>query len=162
MVRNANRDEYFMGLAIHEAKKALERKEVPVGALIVKEGEIIARGFNGCMNYSDPTAHAEILTIRRACKTLNNNNLSNCTLYVTLEPCIMCLKAMSLAKINVFVFGAYDSDMGAVESTWNLVNEKVFNYDVVFRGGVKEKECSELLKDFFNKIRKEQKNEKEI
>lgn len=147
-------DYRFMEEAIKEAKKAALKKEVPVGAVIVKEGKIIARGHNQRESTNDATSHAEIIAIRKASKKIKNWRLSGCTLYVTVEPCPMCAGAIVQARIDRVVYGAKDPKAGAVETLYQILSDKRLNHQVKeVISGVKEKECAELLKDFFKKLR---------
>ncbi|MBN1754944.1 nucleoside deaminase [bacterium] len=156
-------DHKYMDEALKEARKAFEEGEVPVGAVILdRKGNILGRGHNRVIGTSDPSAHAEIIAIRKACSNLKYSKLYGTILYVTLEPCPMCMQAIALANISKIIYGARDPSMGAVESAWNMVNSKMFKYPVQYRGGVKEGECALLLKDFFKDIRREKKYEKEI
>ncbi|MFW6160916.1 MAG: tRNA adenosine(34) deaminase TadA [Acidobacteriota bacterium] len=149
-------DEAYIRIALKEAVKAQEKGEVPVGAIIIKEGEIISKAYNRPLSLSDPTAHAEILAIRRACRKLNNYRLNGCILYVTLEPCAMCLGAMIQARISRLVFGAKDPKGGAVESIISFPLEKL-NHSFEIRGGVLAEECGKILVDFF-KAKRENKS----
>lgn len=147
-------DYRFMEEAIKEAKKAASKKEVPVGAVIVKEGKIIARGHNQRESTNDATSHAEIIAIRKASKKIKNWRLSGCTLYVTVEPCPMCAGAIVQARIDRVVYGAKDPKAGAVETLYQILSDKRLNHQVKeVISGVKEEECAELLKDFFKKLR---------
>ena len=141
-------DEYFMQQAIYEAEKALEENEVPVGAVMVKENKILHRAHNQTLLKSDPTAHAEVIAIRAACHTFNNHRLPDCDLYVTLEPCAMCLGTLIQARIKRLIFGAYDPKAGAVESIMRFPFEKT-NHRLKIKGGILEAECGKILKDFF-------------
>ncbi len=141
-------DEYFMRQALCEAKKALGEDEVPVGAVLVKENKILHRAYNQTILKSDPTAHAEVLAIRVACHTFNNHRLPDCDLYVTLEPCAMCLGALIQARIKRLIFGAYDPKAGAVKSIMRFPFEKT-NHRLEIKGGILEAECGKILKDFF-------------
>ncbi|MGB9857675.1 MAG: tRNA adenosine(34) deaminase TadA [Dictyoglomaceae bacterium] len=140
--------------ALKEAKKAFKRDEVPIGAVLVDDkGEIIVRGYNKKETKNDPSAHAEMIAIREGAKKLKTWRLDKCTLYVTLEPCPMCLGVMLQARIKRVVFGAYDPKAGALGSVINLNLPKLFNHYIEVRGGVLEEECSELIKSFFRKLR---------
>ena len=143
----------FMTEAIKEAKAAAFENEVPVGAVIVKNGEIIAKERNRREKNNDATAHAELLAKKKACKKLNSWRLNDCELYVTLEPCPMCAGAIINSRIKTVVFGAFDKKGGAVESKVDLFS-KGFNHKPEIYGGVCEKECAELLKKFFEEKRK--------
>ena len=143
----------FMEYAVEEAKKAAESGDVPVGAVIVKDGEIIASGYNMREKNTSATAHAEILAIESACKKLGTRDLTSCRMYVTLEPCPMCAGAILISGISHVYFGAYEEKYGAAGSVFNLYYDYVFPKTVKFRGGIMEKECAALLKDFFEKLR---------
>jgi len=137
-----------MQQALYEAEKALGDDEVPVGAVLVKENKILHRAYNQTLLKSDPTAHAEIIAIREACHTFNNHRLPDCDLYVTLEPCAMCLGTLIQARIKRLIFGAYDPKAGAVESIMRFPFEKT-NHRLKIKGGILEAECGKILKDFF-------------
>jgi len=141
--------EKFMNASIKEAKKALREGEVPVGAVIVVSNNIISSAFNQSISHADPTAHAEILAIRKACKSIGNYRLSSASIYTTLEPCAMCYGAIVHARISNLVFGAYDSKTGVCGSSFNLHEKEFFNHTPKIIGGVLEKDCSTMLKDFF-------------
>ena len=145
-------DEFFMGKALAEAEKSLEKKEVPVGAVLVSGNKILGRGHNEPILRNDPTAHAEITAIRKACLKKKNYRLPDCELFVTLEPCAMCLSALVHARVKRLVFGAYDPKAGAVESIMKFPFEKT-NHRIEIRGGVLADECGKILKDFFLKKR---------
>jgi tRNA(adenine34) deaminase len=145
-------DEFFMGKALEEAKKSLKKKEVPVGAVLVSRNRILSRGHNKPILRNDPTAHAEINAIREACKKKKNYRLPDCEIYVTLEPCAMCLSALVHARVKRLVFGAYDPKAGAIESMMRFPFEKT-NHRIEIKGGVLAGECSKILKDFFQKKR---------
>lgn len=147
-------DEYFMEQAIVQAKKAREIGEVPIGAVIVKDGNIIARGFNKRETDKNPLAHAEILAIDNASKLLDSWRLMGTTLYVTIEPCAMCAGAIVNARIDRVVIGSMDRKMGACGSVVNLVENEKFNHRVELECGVLEQECSNIVKDFFKELRK--------
>ena len=138
-----------MSEAINEAFNAQLKNEVPIGAVIVNNGEIIARGFNSVISKSDPSCHAEIVAIRTACNIKNNYRLPECELYVTLEPCIMCLGAIFNTRIKSLYFGAYDEKFGSCSNHQNLVENKIINHHTVVQGGILEHECQKILKLFF-------------
>ncbi len=140
---------HYMRLALREAEKALEEDEVPVGAVIVHEGHIIARAHNQRERLKDPTAHAEMIAITQAAAYLENWRLEGATLYVTKEPCIMCAGAMVQARLTSLVFGAFDEKGGACGSVVNLVEETRFNHQVKVTGGVLAEESAVLLREFF-------------
>ncbi len=142
-------DKQWMEVALKEAQMAALRGEVPVGAVLTCENKLLSASGNSPISTNDPTAHAEIRAIRSACKTLGNYRLPTTTLYVTLEPCIMCLGAIIHARIDRLVFGAYDPKTGAIESTFRLVDITSLNHHIQYLGGILEDECSLLLKDFF-------------
>ena len=143
------RDETFMREALGLAQLAWNLGEVPVGAVVVKGGEIIGRGFNRPITSNDPTTHAEIVALREAALTLKNYRLLDCELYVTLEPCMMCVGAMLHARLTRVVFGAADPKTGACGSVIDLPAEKKLNHHATFEGGVLAEQCSQLLKAFF-------------
>jgi tRNA(adenine34) deaminase len=145
-------DEFFMEQALAEAEKSLKKKEVPVGAVLVSGNKILSRGHNEPILRNDPTAHAEISAIRKACLKKGNYRLPECELYVTLEPCAMCLSAVIQARVKRLVFGAYDPKAGAVESMMKFPVEKT-NHRFEIKGGVLASECGKILKDFFQKKR---------
>ena len=146
-------DEKWMALAIKQAVKAEEEGEVPVGAILVKEGLLIAKAHNQPISTNDATAHAEIQLLRAASKTLQNYRLTDTTLYVTLEPCAMCFGAMIHARIKRIVFGAYDPKTGVCGSCEDLTNANCFNHEINISGGVSENKCSQLLTKFFKSRR---------
>jgi len=143
----------YMEQAIIEAKKAFELDEVPVGAIIVYKGDIIARAHNLRENFNNALAHAEILVINDACKKLKTWRLDGCDLYVTLEPCPMCAGSIINARISTVYFGAYDSKGGACGSVVDLFKKGSFNHSPVLYGGIMEDACEGLLKEFFGKLR---------
>jgi tRNA(adenine34) deaminase len=143
------RDEVFMGQAIDQARNAWALGEVPVGAVVVKDGEVIATGFNQPIGTHDPTAHAEIMALRAAASILGNYRLPGCELYVTLEPCVMCSGAMMHARLARVVFGAADPKTGACGSIVNLFQQEKLNHHTEVTGGVLGEECGALLKEFF-------------
>ena len=143
------KDEQWMQIAIQEAKMARKEDEVPVGCILVQNEKIIAQAHNQPINNNDPTAHAEIQALRLGGQILKNYRLIGCTVYVTLEPCAMCLSAMIHARIERLVFGAYDFKSGVCGSCLNLQNEQIFNHKVKIKGGILEQNCIELLQSFF-------------
>ena len=146
-------DEKYMLLALEEAKKAAEKGEVPIGAVIVRRGDVIATAHNGRETTFDATAHAETSAIRAACQKLQGWHLTDCTLYVTLEPCPMCAGAIINSRIDKVVFGAYDNREGSFGSLINLASYPYSSRPEIV-GGVMEKECKEVLSEFFKKMRK--------
>ena len=145
--------EYYMKQALKEAEKAYKKLEVPVGAIIVKDEKIIARAHNQKETKTDTTKHAEILAIQKASKKLKSWRLIDCEMYVTLEPCSMCAGAMINSRIKKVYIGAKDEKTGAVGSVLNLFNDYTFNHKVEAETGIMEKECQEILKQFFKELR---------
>ena len=142
-----------MKAAIKEAMKAQDIDEVPIGCVIVKDGKIIARGYNKREKEQDATSHAEIKTLQKACKKLKSWRLVGCDIYVTLEPCLMCAGAIIQSRIENVYFGAYDSKGGAFGSSINVLDAKNINHRPNVCGGILEAECSQILKDYFKKKR---------
>ncbi len=146
-------DNLYMQMALEEARRAAEHDEVPVGAVIVKEGQVISRAFNRREMDNDATAHAEILAIRAGGQHLNNWHLDDCTIYVTLEPCPMCAGAIVLARINRLVYGAADPKTGAAGSLYNIVRDNRLNHQVLITAGVLAEDSAGLLREFFRERR---------
>jgi tRNA(adenine34) deaminase len=146
-------DEKWMALAIEQAKLAEQKDEVPVGAILVQDDQLIASAHNQPISNNDPTAHAEIQLLRKSGNELKNYRLPNTTLYVTLEPCTMCLGAMIHARISRVVFGAYDEKTGVCGSCQDLSTSECFNHSIESDGGVLADECKQLLQQFFKKRR---------
>lgn len=144
-------DLYFMSQALLEAERALARGDVPVGAVLVREGTILATGSN--MKTTDPTAHAEIQVIRKAAEDFENWNLRGCDLYVTLEPCAMCAGAAVNARLRRIVFGAEDPRAGAVGTLYDIPRDTRLNHRCEVRGGVLEVPCAEILREYFRRRR---------
>ena len=140
--------------ALKEARKAFEEDEVPVGAVVVYDGKVIARGHNQIERLKDPTAHAEMLALTSAANFLETKWLNDCSLYVTIEPCSMCAGALVLARIKDLYFGARDPKTGACGSIINIANHKRLNHRIKVKKGILEKESASLLKEFFKKKRK--------
>jgi len=150
---NEKSRDYWMIRAIAEARKAEAKDEVPIGCVIVRDGRIIARGHNLRETTQDPAAHAELIAIRKAARKLGSWRLLNCTLYVTLEPCTMCMGAIILARIPTVVFGCYDPKGGAAGSLYDLSNDPRLNHTVELLPRILEAECSGLLCSFFTALR---------
>ena len=148
----------FMKQALKEAKKAYEKLEVPVGAVIVKDGKIIAKAHNLKETKTDTTKHAEILAIQKASKKLESWRLLDCEMYITLEPCSMCAGAIINSRIKKIYIGALDEKTGAAGSVLNLFEDYKFNHKVEVEKGVMQEECENILKDFFKILRKYKKN----
>lgn len=146
-------DERCMRLAIAEAQKAGEKGDVPIGAVVVRDGQVIGRGHNQVEQLGDPTAHAEILAIGAACNSLGDWRLDGCALYSTLEPCTMCSGALMLARIGRLVYGARDPRAGAVRSVGRLLDSNPYNLEIEVVEGILEGECGDLLREFFRKLR---------
>ena len=151
-----NEDEKWMQIAISEANLAKSKDEIPVGAVLIQNNELIAQAHNQPISHNDPTAHAEIQVLRIAAKQQSNYRLVGSTIYVTLEPCAMCLGAMMHARIKRIVFGASDPKTGVCGSCANLTSEAFFNHRISVLGGILEKESKEILQSFFKLRRKEQ------
>jgi tRNA(adenine34) deaminase len=147
-----DKDERCMQKALSEARQAMEKGEVPVGAVVVEGEEIIACGHNKSLSSNDATAHAEIVAIREACRVKKNYRLTDCELYVTLEPCAMCLGAIVHARLRRVVYGALDPKGGAVESVMSFPMDRM-NHRFDIKGGVLASECGKILKSFFEKKR---------
>jgi len=145
--------EEFMLIALEEAKKAAESGEVPVGAVLVDGGVVLARSHNLTEKERDPTSHAEINVIRDACRLLGDWRLDGTTLYVTKEPCPMCAGAIVISRIKLLVFGAADIKSGAAGSVYNIVQDGSLNHKVLVIGGILEDECVSLLRNFFSSLR---------
>lgn len=142
-------DSYYMGLALSEARKAYEIGEVPIGAVLVIDNEIIASAHNMRETWNDATAHAEVIVIREACRKLNRWRLTGATLYVTIEPCPMCAGALVMSRVDRLVYGSSDYKAGAVESVFNIVQHDALNHSLEVTAGVRADECAAIMKDFF-------------
>lgn len=154
-------DEYFMQLALNAAAKAEALGEIPVGAVLVADGQVIAEGYNRCITDQDPSAHAEMVAIRSAGQKLSNYRLPNTTLYVTLEPCSMCAGLLVHARISRLVYGASDAKTGCAGSLMNLVNDARLNHQIELGANVLAQECSQYLSAWFKRRRLAQKALKE-
>ena len=147
-------DKKYMELAFKEAEKALEMDEVPIGAVVVKDGEVIGRGYNLREKEQDPTAHAEIIAIREAAQNLGSWRLESCEIFVTLEPCPMCTGAMIQARIKRLVYAASDPKGGTAGSLYNLADDNRFNHQIEVKKGIMAEKSSKMLKNFFKNLRK--------
>ena len=146
-------DDEWMALALAQAGLALDSGEVPVGAVVVLNGALLSAAFNRPISLCDPTAHAEILALRAACSATGNYRLSGATLYVTLEPCLMCAGAIIQARVSRLVFGASDPKNGAAESLYRIFDDKRLNHAVAVQGGILRDACGEILSGFFRRKR---------
>ena len=146
--------EKWMKLAFREAEKAFDEDEVPIGAVVVRNGQIIGRGYNQCESLNDPTAHAEIIAITSAANTIKNWRLTDCCLYVTKEPCPMCAGALINSRISMVIFGMYDEKEGCCGSLYQLCRDPRFKHQLIVKGGVMEDSCLLMIQEFFKKKRK--------
>lgn len=157
MLYTQEEKEFYMREAMVEAKKAEAINEVPIGAVIVRDGEIIGRGYNQRETTNRAITHAEMIAIDEANQTINNWRLENCALFVTLEPCVMCSGAIVLSRIPNVYYGASDFKGGTAGTLMNLLEEDQFNHQSYVESGILQEECSEMLSAFFRKLRKERK-----
>ena len=146
-------DDFYMSMALKEAQKAAVLDEVPIGAVIVHKGKVIARAHNQIETLKDPTAHAEMIAITQATSFLGNKWLSDCSVYVTIEPCSMCAGALVLARIDNIIYGAADPKTGACGSVFNIASSEKLNHKINIRNGVLVDQCGYLLSEFFEKKR---------
>lgn len=153
-------DEIFMRMALNEAIRASNAGEVPVGAVIVKNGKVIGKAHNRTESLQDPTAHAEVLSIKQAVKKVGNWRLTDCTLYVTKEPCPMCSGAIILARIPTVIWGIDDPKRGGAASKFTILDDADLNHRPTYRSGVLEEECRFVIQDFFRRRRAEAKQRK--
>ena len=142
--------EIWMQYAFKEAEKAYEKKEIPIGAVVVFENRIIGKGHNQVETLRDPTAHAEMIALTSAAEYLSSKVLLGCTLYVTLEPCPMCAGAIVLSKLEALYFGAYDNKSGSCGSVLNITNNRSLNHQLSVTGGIMDDKCGELIRSFFD------------
>ncbi|MTD28522.1 tRNA adenosine(34) deaminase TadA [Erwinia sorbitola] len=156
-----NNDEFWMRHALQLAQRAWEEGEVPVGAVLVHQGRVIGEGWNRPIGHHDPTAHAEMMAIRQGGKVIENYRLLDTTLYVTLEPCVMCAGAMVHSRIGRLVFGARDAKTGAAGSLLDVLGHPGMNHQVKFEHGILAEECAALLSDFFRQRRAEKKAQRQ-
>ena len=141
--------EKWMKLAFCEAEKAFEQNEIPIGAVVVQNGQIIGRGYNQCESLNDPTAHAEIIAITSASNTIKDWRLVDCSLYVTKEPCPMCAGALINSRVSHLIFGAYDEEKGCCGSLYQLCGDRRLDSRTTVKGGVEEEKCTLILQEFF-------------
>ncbi len=145
---------HFMSIALEEAKKAKKKNEVPIAAVVVRNGKIISKAFNNREKKQNAINHAEVLAISKACKKLKSWRLSGCSIFVTLEPCLMCFGAILNARIENVYFGAYDKSNSSITEYPELLNSSKLNHKANIEGGILEEECSQILSDFFRDKRK--------
>ena len=148
-----NPDRRWMQQALREAERAFEEGEIPVGAIVVKEGTVLGRGRNAVERLGDPTAHAEMLAVSAACEALGSKFLDGCTLYVTLEPCPMCSGALVLARLSRLVFGAFDEKFGASSTLYTIPQDPRLNHRVEIVSGIEDEASADLLRSFFRQRR---------
>jgi tRNA(adenine34) deaminase len=153
MMKGKELDEKYMKMALEEAEKAGQGGEIPVGAVLLKGDQVLAKDHNRCIELNDPTAHAEILVLRKGGKILRNYRLDETVLYVTVEPCPMCVSAMVHGRIRRLVYGTPEPKFGAVESKFSLLNDDGLNHKIKVNRGILEEECGEILKTFFKERR---------
>ena len=146
-------DKFYMARALELAAQAGAAGEVPVGALLVKNGEVVGEGYNQPISSCDPTAHAEVVALRNAAAHLDNYRLTGCDLYVTIEPCTMCVGAMIHARVSRIIFGAKEPRAGALTSQLQLLDNSHFNHSISWQGGVLEEDCGQLISEFFRRKR---------
>ncbi len=146
-------DDDYMKMALAEAESAFKKDEVPVGAILLLEGRIIGRAHNEPITRNDPSAHAEMLALRQAAEAIGNYRLTEASLYVTLEPCIMCAGAIIQARLGRVIYGASDPKCGAVASLYEVLNDKRLNHQVAVTGGILKEECGEIISRFFREKR---------
>jgi tRNA(adenine34) deaminase len=147
-------DNYYMGLALDEAQKAFDIGEVPIGAVLIMDGQVVATGHNMRESWHDATAHAEMIAIREACEKLGRWRLTGLTLYVTIEPCPMCAGALVMSRVDRLVYGSADAKAGAIESIFNIAQNEALNHSMMVTAGIRADECAEIMKDFFKLRRK--------
>lgn len=145
---------YFMVKALEQAKIAYKKNEVPIGAVIVKDGKIIAEGYNKREKKQNALFHAEIVAINKACRKLKSWRLDDCDIYITLEPCLMCFGAILNARLKNCYFGAYDKSGGSISSNSELLNKSILNHKLNVEGGILKEECADILSTFFEEKRK--------
>ncbi len=157
-VNSQENDEAMMRLAIDQAHLAQSQGEVPIGAVVTFENKVIGQGHNQVISLNNPSAHAEVMALQAAGQSQNNYRLPSCTLYVTLEPCMMCAGALVHARVSRVVFGAFDAKTGVIETVDECFTKPYHNHQVEWQGGVLQSECSQLISDFFKARRKAKKS----
>jgi len=152
-------NDYFMQKALLQAQKAQKFGEVPIGAVIVKDGKIVSKGYNSCISCNDPTAHAEIAALRKAAQKIKNYRLNGCIIFTTIEPCAMCAGALINARIEKIVFGALDKKAGACKSVFTFADGKKLNHQIKIEKAAPQlsRQCAQIMKDFFKTKRKKSK-----
>jgi len=161
VVKEMEDDNYYMGLALEEARKAYDIGEIPIGAVLILDGKVVASGHNMREIWHDATAHAEMIVIREACQILNRWRLTGATMYVTIEPCPMCAGALVMSRVDRLVYGSADYKAGAVESIFNVVQNDALNHSIVVSSGIRSDECSEIMRDFFRQRRQQKKMDRQ-
>ena len=151
---NFHMKDQFMKSALIEAEKARKKNEVPIGAVIVKDGKIISKGYNQREKKQNALLHAEVIAINKACKKLKSWRLNGCDIYITLEPCLMCFGAILNSRIDNIYFGAYDKSGSSISSNNSLLEKSILNHKLKVEGGILEEECSQILTDFFKENRR--------
>ena len=151
---NFHMKDQFMKSALIEAEKARKKNEVPIGAVIVKDGKIISKGYNQREKKQNALLHAEVIAINKACKKLKSWRLNGCDIYITLEPCLMCFGAILNSRIDNIYFGAYDKSGSSISSNSSLLEKSILNHKLKVEGGILEKECSQILTNFFKENRR--------
>jgi len=154
--------DFFMSEALKEAKKSLDKAEIPIGCVIVKDGEIVGRGHNAREELNQAIMHAEVMAIQEANRTIGNWRLLDCTLFVTIEPCVMCSGAIGLARIPKVIYGASNQKFGGAGSLYDILRDERLNHRVDLETGVMEKECAEIMQNFFRQSRERKKEVKRL
>ncbi len=157
VVNRLDDDNYYMGLALAEARLAYDIGEIPIGAVLVVDSQVVASGHNMREIWHDATAHAEMIVIREACQKLGRWRLTGATLYVTIEPCPMCAGALVMSRIDRLVYGSTDYKAGAIDSLFNIAQNDALNHSMVVASGVRADECAEIMRDFFRSRRQQKK-----
>jgi len=154
--------DFFMSEALKEAQKSLDKAEIPIGCVIVKDGEIVGRGHNAREELNQAIMHAEVMAIQEANRTIGNWRLLDCTLFVTIEPCVMCSGAVGLARIPKVIYGASNQKFGGAGSLYDILRDERLNHRVDLETGVMEKECAEIMQNFFRQSRERKKEVKRL
>ena len=154
--------DFFMSEALKEAEKSLDKAEIPIGCVIVKDGEVIGRGYNAREELNQAIMHAEVMAIQEANRTVGNWRLLDCTLFVTIEPCVMCSGAIGLARIPKVIYGASNQKFGGAGSLYDILRDERLNHRVEVETGVMEEECAKIMQDFFRQSRERKKEAKRL